>query len=104
MNTNGKKIQYGLFAGYTKNLGSTESIRLDSYYKKEIYYARGSNIDYVFRLAPRIVFISGKLNIGVEIEHTIASYGKANGDGKGGVTNGKSVANTRGLLVFLYNF
>ena len=104
MNTNGKKIQLGLFAGYTKNLGSTDSIQTDNFYKKEIYYARCSNIDNVYRIAPRIVFISGKLDIGVEIEHTVATYGKANGDKTGGVTDGKSVANTRGLLVFLYKF
>ncbi len=104
LNTHGKKIQFGLFAGYSKNLGSSDSIQTDAYYKKEIYYARGSNIDKVYRLSPRILFISGKLDIGFEIEHTIATYGKANGDKKGGVTDGKSFSNTRGLLVFLYKF
>ena len=104
MNTNGKKFQVGLFAGYTKNLGTTESIQTDNFYKKEIYYARGSNIDQAYRLTPRIVFISGKLDIGIEIEHTVATYGIANGDKKGGVTDGKSVSNTRGLLAFLYKF
>lgn len=104
MNTQGKKIQLGLFAGYTKNFGTGKTILKDTYYKKEIYYARGSNIDYVYRLAPRIVFISGKLDIGVEVEHTVASYGKANGDSKGRVTDGKTYSNTRGLLVFLYKF
>jgi len=104
MNTNGKKIQFGLFAGYTKNLGSTDSITTDSYYKKEIFYARGTNIDNVYRIAPRIVFISGKLEIGFELEHTVATYGKANGDKKGGVTDGKAISNNRGLLAVVYKF
>jgi hypothetical protein len=104
MNTNGKNIQFGLFAGYTKNLGSSENILTDSYYTKELFYARGSNIDNVYRITPRVVFISGKLEIGAEIEHTVAVYGTANGDKKGGVTKGMAVANTRGLLTFVYKF
>ena len=95
--TNGKKIQYGLFAGYTKNMGSNDSV-------KGAIYARGANIDYVYRIAPRIVFISGKFNIALENEYTYAMYGKANGNNKGGVTNGKGIANTRVLLAFIYNF
>jgi hypothetical protein len=103
-NTKGKKFQFGMFAGYTRNLGTKNNIKLDSYYKKEVYYARGSNIDNVYRVAPRVVFISGKLEIALEIEHTVATYGRANGDGKGGVTDGNAVSNTRGLLAFIYKF
>jgi len=96
--TNGKKIQFGLFVGYTKNMGSADSIKTAS------LYARGSNIDNIYRVAPRIVFISGKLNVALEIEHTVATYGKANGNSKGGVTDGKEFANTRALLAFIYKF
>jgi hypothetical protein len=104
MNTNGKKVQFGLFAGYTKILGASDNITTDSYYKKEIYYARGSNIDNIYRITPRVVFISGKLQVGIEIENTVATYGKANGDKKGGVTDGKAITNTRGLLAVMYKF
>ena len=97
-NTHGKKIQVGLFAGYTKNMGSAEVIKTNT------FYSRGSNIDNVFRISPRIVFISGKLDIAFELEHTIATYGKINIDTKGEITEGKSVANTRGLLAFVYKF
>jgi len=95
--TNGKKIQYGLFAGYSKNLGSVDSV-------KSSIYARGSNIGYVYRIAPRIVFISGKLNIALEGEYTCAMYGIVNGNKKGGVKDAKAVSNYRGLLAFIYNF
>lgn len=97
LQTKGKKIQFGLFAGYTKNLGSADNIR-------GVVYARGSNIADVYRISPRVVFISGKLNIALEGEYTSATYGTANGDEKGGVTNGKSVANTRALLAVIYTF
>lgn len=97
MNTNGKKIQYGLFAGYTKNMGSQDSINGS-------YYARGSNIDYVYRVAPRVVFISGKVSIALECEYTFSMYGSANGNKMGKTSNNNAVANTRGLLAFIYNF
>jgi hypothetical protein len=97
VNTTGKKIQCGLFAGYSKNMGANDSI-------KGSFYARGSNIDYLYRIAPRIVFLSGKVNIALEGEYTFAMYGIANGDKKGKSTNNKAVANIRGLLAFIYNF
>ncbi len=95
--TNGENVQFGLFGGYTKNMGSNDSL-------KSTIYARGSNIDYVYRISPRVVFISGKLNIALECEYTFAMYGTANGDKKGGVTNGYALANTRALLAVIYNF
>lgn len=99
VHTNGQKVQFGLFAGFTKNMGAKDSIQTTR------FYARGSDIDQVFRVAPRVVFISGKLNIAAELEYTNAKYGTANSNGKGEVTkNLKSVANTRALLAFIYKF
>lgn len=103
LQTTGKKLQYGLFGGFTKNMGSNDSISgyIDA---SRGIYARGGNIDYACRLAPRIVYIAGKLNIAFEIEYTAALYGNQNGNGKGGVTNTQSVGNLRSLLAFIYNF
>ncbi|MCX6165222.1 MAG: hypothetical protein NTU73_10265, partial [Ignavibacteriae bacterium] len=95
--TTGEMVQFGLFSGYTKNMGSNDSIN-------GTIYARGSNIDYVYRVSPRVVFISGKFNIALECEHTFAMYGIANGDKKGKVTSGYAMSNTRGLLAVIYNF
>ena len=97
-NTTGKMVQVGLFAGYTKNLGSTDNITTST------FYSRGSNIDNVYRIAPRATFVSGKLDIAFELEYTVATYGTANGDTKGGVTDGKAIANTRYLAAFVYKF
>ncbi|MBI5404138.1 MAG: hypothetical protein HY959_12125 [Ignavibacteriae bacterium] len=97
LQTTGETVQFGLFTGYTKNLGSNDSIN-------GTIYARGSNVDYVYRVAPRIVFISGKFNIALEGEYTFAMYGIVNGDKKGRVTSGYAMNNTRGLLSFIYNF
>lgn len=95
--TTGEKLQFGLFCGYTKSLGSQDSI-------KSTIYARGSNIDYVYRFAPRVIYIAGKLTFGLEGEYTFVMYGKTNGDNKGRVTNGNAISNTRALLAIIYNF
>jgi hypothetical protein len=97
LKTTGKTVQFGLFGGFTRNLGSTDSL-------KGTMYSRGSNIDYVYRISPRVVVIAGKVNFALEVEHTFAMYGTANGDKKGGVTNLKALTNTRGLLAIIYNF
>jgi hypothetical protein len=99
----GKKVQYALFVGYSKNMGANDTIKGYTDASKGIY-ARASNIDYMYRIAPRVMFISGKLNIAFELEYTSAFYGTANGNKKGGVSDAKEVSNIRGLLAFIYNF
>jgi hypothetical protein len=93
--TNGK-IQAALFAGYTKNLG-TENDNLG------IYYSRGSNINYVYRVAPRMIINLEKLRVATELEYTSTQYGKAN---VAGVVDSdlKTVSNLRLLLAFYYFF
>jgi hypothetical protein len=98
VNTHGKKVQFGLFAGYTKNMGSTETV------KTSTFYARGPNIDHVYRVAPRVVFTSGKLDIAFELEHTVAAYGKVSANTKTELTDLKAVANSRALLAIVYKF
>ena len=96
--TNGKKLQIGLFSGYTKNLGSKDAIT-------GAIYSRGSNIDYIYRVAPRVVFISGKLSIALEGEYTFAMYGKnSNIKDKSEITNRVATDNIRTLLAFIYSF
>ena len=95
MTTNGSKVSAGLFAGYAKNLGSSDDINGS-------YYGRGSNIDNIFRVSPRIIFTSGKVSIGSEVEMTSAAYGSIQADGK--VNDAESVTNVRILLSSIYRF
>ena len=93
--TNGK-IQLGIFGGFTKNMG-TEVDNIG------IYYSRGANINYVYRVAPRLAVNIEKFRIATEIEYTSAQYGKA--DGAGQVNSDlKTVSNLRLLLAFYYFF
>jgi len=61
--------QPSLFLGYTKNNGSDEAITGP-------VYARGADIDYVYRLAPMMTFTTGKLSLMGEVEYTVAAYGE----------------------------
>ena len=95
LSTNGK-VQAGIFAGYTKNMG-TENNNIG------VYYSRGSNINSVYRIAPRLVFNIAKFRISTEVEYTSAQYGKA--DTKGVVnSNLTTVSNLRVLTAFYYFF
>jgi len=97
IHTNGKTFQIGVFGGYLKNLGTSDSITGS-------IYSRGTNIESMFRVSPRVVFIREKLQVAFECEYTNALYGKQNGNGKGVPTNLKTVENTRFLFSMIYNF
>jgi hypothetical protein len=96
-----EKLQAGIFAGYTKNFGTTEQMMTGT----GNVFARGSNIEYVYRIAPRIAFKQGKSTIALEVEYTTAAYGKAADiDDMGKFLATDEVSNIRGLLAFIYNF
>ncbi|OQX77954.1 MAG: hypothetical protein B6D64_07485 [Bacteroidetes bacterium 4484_276] len=93
--TNGKKWQFGLFAGYSKNLGSDNDIVGTN-------YSRGSNIDHLYRISPRVIFNAGKFRIAPEIEYTVAAYGSTQANGT--VEDAKEIGNVRVLLGVYYFF
>lgn len=103
IHTNGKKWQYGLFGGYTKNLGSPNEI-------KGAFYSRGANIDYVYRVSGRVIFNAGKFRVAPELEYTTAAYAVTMDDGTlardefGRITDSKEVANFRFLIGVYYFF
>jgi hypothetical protein len=95
LTTNGRKISLGFFTGFSKNLGAGDVIVGST-------YGRGSNIDYLLRFSPRIIFTGGRFSFGTELESTTAAYGTAGTDGK--VNNSSSVTNLRVLLSTVYRF
>jgi hypothetical protein len=86
LQTTGKTWQGSLFAGYTKAMGANEIIT-------GAVYARDANIAYVYRLAPMLSYINGKLLLAAEIEMTTAAYGIT--DSKYIVFDASPVTNTR---------
>lgn len=109
--TNGEKIQFALWAGYTRNIGSNDSILI---YSNKVdgtdVTVRGANMKSVFRLAPRVVFIRGRLNFATEIEYTSAAYATKDASGNlkrdqyGLITESENISNLRILLAVIYNF
>ena len=100
--TRGDRWKAGLFLGYTKNLGATEDIA-------GLPYVRGTNIDYVYRISPRLIFNSGKFRFAPEVEYTVAAYMKTDVnqpgmDVKGKITNSEEIGNLRLLLGVYYFF
>ncbi len=93
--TNGAGWQTGFFAGYSKNLGSLHGITGAN-------YARGFNIDELYRLSPRLVYNVGKMRFAGEVELTAASYGSPDPFGK--VRAARFVRNLRLLLAAYYFF
>jgi len=98
--TNGKKLAWGLFGAYSKNLGSPDKI-------VGATYARGANIDFLYRLSTRLIWNVEKFRLAPEIEYTTAAYAK-NGapdiDDYGKVTDSNAISNFRFLVGFYYFF
>jgi len=103
-NTNGETVQFGIFAGYTMKLGASDAIDQTTYQ----YSFIDPNVASIYRVAPRIVYSSGKVKFAFEFEMTTASFGDktiSNSiDAKGKISETTSVTNYRGLLGIYYNF
>lgn len=95
IHSNGKKVQVGLLAAYMQNMGTAENIAGP-------IYARGNNIEYGFRISPRLIYNVGKFRIAPEIEYDLTAYGEMQPDGT--VINSKNVSNVRFLVGVYYFF
>ena len=89
-------LQFCCFAGYTKNLGCESDIVGDIYMRGE------KNMDYMWRVAPSVLYIHNALQIGVEYNPTTVGYGKHDGDYK--MYNPRPVTNHRICAMVKYNF
>lgn len=93
--TNTTKWQAGIFAGYTKNLGTNALAN-------NRFYGRGDAIEYVYRLSPRVQFNAMPLQIIAELEYTTVAYGKH--DAYYQFETSSAVSNLRWQLAAVYNF
>ena len=89
-------IALGFFAGVTQNLGSGENLNGAG------YWARGADIDKIYRISPRILWNSAKTTLAAELEYTAASYGATASDAT--VKDADFVGNMRLLLAAYYYF
>lgn len=92
-----KDWELGLFGGYQKNLGTEDPV-------VGAVYARGSNIDNVLRVSPRVAYNFNKTRIALEAEYTAAAYGIIDAKDNNKVKDTKTVSNLRLLLGFYVFF
>jgi len=59
-------------------------------------------IDFIYRISPRLIYNVGKMRFGVELEYTVAAFGTINNEGL--VDNSKAVGNLRTLIGVFYFF
>ena len=97
--TYGKKLRVGLFGGFAKNMGTMKDILWTA---PEPAFARGTDIDYGYRIAPHIQYRMKNLNVGMEMEYTTVAYGTPENNGK--VSGAEEISNLRVLLNAIYLF
>ncbi|MHC1778505.1 MAG: hypothetical protein AB9834_24100 [Lentimicrobium sp.] len=81
--------------GYTQNMGSAEILTGP-------VYARDADIDYVYRIAPMITYVTGKFSLILEVEYTVAAYGTNDEYYK--VLNSTETGNVRIGVGLVYSF
>lgn len=91
----GDQTKFGLFGGYTKNLGANDPIVSDT-------YGMALNIDYIYRITPTISHKIKNFMLALELEYTVAAYGDDFND-YGEITNSHEVSNTR-ILFSVFHF
>jgi hypothetical protein len=100
MHTNGQSFQFGLFLGMSENIGATKDL------VPGISTAGlGTNIKSLYRIAPRVIFNSGRARFAFETEYTGANFGivEVSDRTRGIPANTNEVANLR-LLLGVYLF
>ncbi|MEM6316078.1 MAG: hypothetical protein AAF960_00325 [Bacteroidota bacterium] len=89
------KITLGIYGGYTQNYGADETIM-------GAVYARGTNIDHVYRIAPRVIYGTGRVRFRLETMYNLAAYGTP--DENYDVQNTENAANWRFLFATTLTF
>lgn len=95
LETRTEPFRAGLFAGYSRNLGSARPIAGSN-------WARGADIDRIFRISPRIQMIYGNASFNLEVLYDVARYGTPDNQFRFDETS--PATNTRLLAAIRYGF
>lgn len=91
------------FAGYTKNLGSMNDICKNDKGEFMIYMRGEKKMDYMWRVAPSVLYTHNAMSIGVEYNPTTVGYGKVQNSNYT-MYNPHAVTNHRICAMMRYNF
>ena len=92
-------LTFCCFLGYTKNLGCMNEIKD---IKNDIYMRGEKNMDYMWRVAPSILYTHNAMQIGIEYNPTTVGYGTP--DSKYNMSDVHAVTNHRICAMLKYNF
>lgn len=98
LHSNAKPWQWGLFAGFTQNMGSADP------YLRIPELARYDDLHYLFRISPRILFFSNNLSFGLECSYYNAVYGKTFNASRKPVESMDPAINYHIILMAKYDF
>ncbi len=93
----GEAWKFGLYAGYLKNLGTTDT-------PAGPFYGMGTDIDRIYKISPQLIYTYKNFMFGWEISMTTAAYGDIDYSGKGKIINTEDVTNLRNMVSIAYLF
>lgn len=96
--TYGSKVRGGVLLGYIDNLGAKK----DFLSTDDFWMFGAKNADYIYRIAPSVVYFAKNLEIGLEGDYTVVGYGDLALNGRTKAL--RNVANVRACLMVRYNF
>jgi hypothetical protein len=91
----GDQTKFGLFGGYTKNLGADDPLVSET-------YGMALNLDYMYRATATVSHKIKNFMLAVEMEYTVAAYGD-NANEYGEFLKSHEVSNTR-LMFTVFHF
>ncbi len=97
-----KKTNFGVFGGFAKNIGSQDNLFIDPQTNQPVVFAFDPDIDYVYRVSPRMRYKTKNFQFGLELEITHIAYGTL--DKRARVVNPCPTHNVRLLAELLYFF
>jgi hypothetical protein len=95
--TYGKDWKFGFFAGYLKNMGTSENV-------VGAIYGFTPDADMMYKLSPQLIYRYKNLLIGYEFSVTTVAYGTNDKNDKAKVKDTENVSNLRSLIAVAYNF
>lgn len=95
----GKTWQVGMYAGYLKNLG-TSDMPIGPFYGM----MGSSEIDHIYKISPQLIYNYKNFMFGAELSWTTAGYGTTDYQNKGKVKDAENVTNFRNMISIAYKF
>ncbi|MBQ5997127.1 MAG: hypothetical protein IJL64_04595 [Bacteroidales bacterium] len=93
----GRQLKAGLYAGYLKSLGTLDPVNGE-------FFGRACNMDSMFRLAPRLYYNVGNLQLAGEVEWDHAVFGANQPGTKGDIVNTHDVDGVKVDVAVMFMF